>query len=109
MSGSLPGEYFDALYATATDRWGFASRWYEQRSVCAWCSTRRHWGPATSMLAVTQLRAQGHQVRDEDAALLPPLKAKHLNVPGRYAITASQPSDGLRPLRDAADAEDLVD
>jgi hypothetical protein len=49
---------------------------------------------------VAQLRAQGHPVRDEDAARLSPLKAKHLNVLGRYAITASQPGEGLRPLRD---------
>ncbi len=52
--------------------------------------------------AVTQLRAQGHHVRDEDAARLSPLKTKHLNVLGRYAITASQPGEGLRPLRDPA-------
>ncbi|MEO7195630.1 MAG: Tn3 family transposase [Pseudonocardiaceae bacterium] len=52
--------------------------------------------------AVTQLRAQGHHVRDEDAARLSPLKTKHLNVLGRYAITASQPGEGLRLLRDPA-------
>jgi hypothetical protein len=50
--------------------------------------------------AVAQLRAQGHQVRDEDAARLSPLKTTHLNVLGRYAIIASQPGKGLRPLRD---------
>jgi TnpA family transposase len=60
--------------------------------------------------AVTQLRAQGHHVRDEDAARLSPLKTKHLNVLGRYAITASQPGEGLRPLRDpAATDEDMDD
>jgi TnpA family transposase len=47
--------------------------------------------------AVAQLRAQGHQVRDDDAARLSPLKATHLNVLGRYAIIASQPGEGLRP------------
>jgi hypothetical protein len=56
--------------------------------------------------AVRKLRAEGHLVRDEDAARLSPLKTKHLNVLGRYAITASQPSDGLRPLRDPTDSED---
>ena len=56
--------------------------------------------------AVAQLRAQGHHFRDADAARLSPLKTKHLNVLGRYAIIASQPSDGLRPLRDPAIAED---
>jgi TnpA family transposase len=56
--------------------------------------------------ALTQLRAQGHQIRDEDAARLSPLKTKRLNVLGRYAITASQPVEGLRPLRDPARADD---
>ena len=56
--------------------------------------------------AITQLRAQGHHVRDEDAARLSPLKTKHLNVLGRYAITASQPGEGLRPLRDPAATDD---
>jgi hypothetical protein len=28
---SLPPAYFDALYASAEDPWGFTSRWYEQR------------------------------------------------------------------------------
>lgn len=36
MSGSLPAGYFDALYATTTDPWGFATRWYEHRKyACA--------------------------------------------------------------------------
>ena len=59
--------------------------------------------------AVTQLRAQGHHVRDEDAARLSPLKTKHLNVLGRYAITASQPGEGLRPLRDPAATDEDED
>jgi len=28
---SLPGDYFDRMYADAADPWGFGSRWYEQR------------------------------------------------------------------------------
>lgn len=31
MSGSLPPEYFTAMYEAAPDPWGFAERWYEQR------------------------------------------------------------------------------
>lgn len=56
--------------------------------------------------AITQLRADGHDIRDEDAARLSPLEAKHLNCLGRYALTASQPGEGLRPLRDPAADED---
>jgi hypothetical protein len=41
-------------------------------------------------------------VRDEEAARLSPLKAKKVNVLGRYAIVASQPAEGLRPLLNPA-------
>ncbi|MDX3225446.1 Tn3 family transposase [Streptomyces sp. ME19-01-6] len=58
--------------------------------------------------AVAQLRAEGHEIRDEDVARLSPLKHRSLNVLGRYSFTASQPVDGLRPLRDP-DAVDLDD
>lgn len=58
--------------------------------------------------AVAQLRAEGHDIKDEDIARLSPLKHKNLNVLGRYNFTASQPGDGLRPLRDP-DAPDLDD
>ncbi|MEU9428685.1 Tn3 family transposase [Streptomyces sp. NPDC048342] len=58
--------------------------------------------------AVAQLRAEGHDIKDEDVARLSPLKHKNLNVLGRYNFTASQPVDGLRPLRDP-DAPDLDD
>nr|WP_281288173.1 Tn3 family transposase [Streptomyces cyaneus] len=58
--------------------------------------------------AVAQLRAEGHEIRDEDVARLLPLKHKNLNVLGRYNFTASQPVSGLRPLRDP-DAVDLDD
>jgi SAM-dependent methyltransferase len=28
---SLPGEYFDQMYAASNDPWGFTDRWYERR------------------------------------------------------------------------------
>ncbi|MFC8277113.1 Tn3 family transposase [Streptomyces sp. NPDC057271] len=58
--------------------------------------------------AVAQLRAEGHEIRDEDIARLSPLKHKNLNVLGRYSFTASVPAGGLRPLRDP-DAPGLDD
>ncbi|WP_267242265.1 Tn3 family transposase [Streptomyces sp. PR69] len=58
--------------------------------------------------AVAQLRAEGHEIKDEDVARLSPLKHRNLNVLGRYSFTASQPVDGLRPLRDP-DSVDLDD
>ncbi|MGW5214808.1 transposase [Streptomyces sp. NPDC004051] len=56
--------------------------------------------------AVAQLRAEGHEIRDEDVARLSPLKHKNLNVLGRYSFTASTPAGGgLRPLRDPETVE----
>lgn len=56
--------------------------------------------------AVTQLRAEGHEIRDEDLARLSPLKHKNLNLLGRYSFTASTRAVGcLRPLRDPDSAE----
>ncbi|MEV4166430.1 Tn3 family transposase [Nonomuraea dietziae] len=63
---------------------------------------------------VTHLRAhppKDREVLDEDVARLSPLSQRHINLLGRYSFAASQPREGLRPLRDPAarDAEeDLV-
>ncbi|MEU6593204.1 Tn3 family transposase, partial [Streptomyces sp. NPDC046881] len=48
--------------------------------------------------AVAQLRAEGHEIRDEDIARLSPLKHRNLNVPGRYGFTASTPAGGALRL-----------
>jgi hypothetical protein len=50
--------------------------------------------------AVVQLKAGGHEIREEDIARLSPLKHRNLNLLGRYSFTASAPG-ALRPLRDA--------
>ena len=42
---------------------------------------------------------------DEDVARLSPLKHANLNCLGRYSFRASQPGEGLRPLRDPDTAE----
>jgi hypothetical protein len=57
--------------------------------------------------AVAQLRAEGHDIEDEDVARLSPLRDRHINVLGRYRfnIQASGPGQGLGPLR-APDAPD---
>lgn len=65
--------------------------------------------------AITELRASGHEVRDEDAARLSPFGRHHINLLGRYSFLL--PGDlrgglrgGLRALRDPstvdADEED---
>lgn len=59
------------------------------------------WTPRYIDAAVAQLRAEDHEIRDEDIARLSPLKHKNLNMLGRYSFTASTPAGGsLRPLRD---------
>jgi TnpA family transposase len=61
------------------------------------------WNTRYQDAAVTHLREnppKDRQVLDEDVARLSPLGHRHLNVHGRYSFTASQPSKGLRPLRD---------
>ncbi|MCX4593745.1 hypothetical protein OG819_29540 [Streptomyces sp. NBC_01549] len=59
-------------------------------------------------LHAERVRAEGHDIKDEDVARLPPLKHGNVNCLGRYRFTASQPVDRLRPLR-APDAVDLDD
>ena len=51
--------------------------------------------------AVVQLRTEGHEIPDENAARLSLLKYKNLNLLGCYSITATQPDGGtMRPLSD---------
>ncbi|WTR04605.1 transposase [Streptomyces sp. NBC_00145] len=58
--------------------------------------------------AVAQLRAEGHDIKDEDVARLSPLEDRHINFLGRYLfnIKANGPSQGLRLFRDP-DAGDV--
>jgi len=58
------------------------------------------WNTRYTDAAVAALRSSGHPVTDEDAARLPPLGDKHVNMLGRYSFTAPPPGTGLRPLRD---------
>jgi Tn3 transposase DDE domain len=52
--------------------------------------------------AVSQLRAEGHVILDEDVARLSPLGSRHINMLGRYAFTIPDivARGELRPLRD---------
>lgn len=52
--------------------------------------------------AVARLRAEGHDIKDEDVARLSPLKDRHINFLGRclFNIEAGGPGQGLRPFRD---------
>lgn len=55
--------------------------------------------------AITQLRADGFDVRDEDVARLSPFVRHHVNMFGRYSFQLPELPGGLRPLRDP-DADD---
>jgi hypothetical protein len=53
-------------------------------------------------VAVAQLQAEGHEIREEDITRFSPLKHRNLNLLGRYSFTASTPAAvALRPLSDA--------
>lgn len=60
--------------------------------------------------ALDQLRAQGYEVRDEDAARLSPFRRQHINLLGRYSfLLPAELAGGLRPLRDPAAVDDEED
>lgn len=56
--------------------------------------------------AVTQLRADGFKVQDEDVARLSPFVRHHVNMLGRYSFQLPDLPGGLRPLRDKSTAAD---
>jgi hypothetical protein len=66
------------------------------------------WNTRSLDAAVARLRAEGHDIKEEDAARLSPLKDRHISFLGRYLfnITASGPGQGLRPFRDPAAEDD---
>jgi TnpA family transposase len=66
------------------------------------------WNTIYMDAALDQLRASGHDVRDEDVARLSPLGFDHINMLGRYAFTLPETvaRGELRSLRDPATASD---
>ena len=65
------------------------------------------WNTIYMDAALTQLRAEGYSVRDEDVARLSPLIHEHINMLGRYSFVVPEPvvRGELRPLRTSADDE----
>ena len=65
------------------------------------------WNTLYMDVALTQLRAEGHGVRDEDVARLSPLGFEHIIMLGRYAFTVPEPlaRGELRPLRNPLSAD----
>lgn len=58
------------------------------------------WNTIYMQAALDHLRAEGVEVRPEDAARLSPLQHKHINVLGRYSFALAEliAKGGLRPL-----------
>ena len=56
--------------------------------------------------AITELRAGGYEVRDEDAARRSPFVRHHINMLGRYSFLTPELAGALRPLRDPSEPED---
>jgi Tn3 transposase DDE domain-containing protein len=63
------------------------------------------WNTIYMDAALTQLRAEGYSVRDEQVARLSPLIHEHINMLGRYSFVVPEPvvRGELRPLRTPAD------
>jgi TnpA family transposase len=66
------------------------------------------WNTIYMDAALSQLRADGYDVREEDVARLSPLGFDHINMLGRYAFTLPETvaRGELRPLRDPRIADD---
>lgn len=56
--------------------------------------------------ALTKLRGDGFEVRDEDVARLSPFVRHHINMLGRYFFQLPDLPGGMRPLRDKDTADD---
>ncbi|CCK32828.1 hypothetical protein BN159_8450 [Streptomyces davaonensis JCM 4913] len=56
--------------------------------------------------ALTQLCADGFDVRDEDVARLSPFVRHHINMLGRYSFQLPELPGGMRPLRHPDAGED---
>jgi TnpA family transposase len=68
------------------------------------------WNTRYMDAALNQLRSEGVEVKDEDAARLSPLGDKHINVQGRYhfTITDAVLKGELRPLHNPDETELLL-
>jgi len=96
---SRPGTCATPSAAPSTRRTG--TGWRISSARLAWVlNAVMLWTTRYIEAAVAQLRAAGHEIRNEDVARLSPLKHRDLNLLGRYGFTASVPREGLRPLRD---------
>jgi TnpA family transposase len=63
------------------------------------------WNTIYMDAALTQLRLEGHEVREADVARLSPLSHEHINLLGRYSFVVPESviRGELRPLRTPAD------
>lgn len=66
------------------------------------------WNTRYQQAALDRLRAEGHDVRDEDVARLSPLGSEHVGMLGRYhfELPRGVARGALRPLRDPDASED---
>lgn len=92
-----------------SERVAFGDKWrFSRRYLAPGAASKRIalWNTRYLDAAVTELRSQGKQVRDEDIARLSPLGHAHLNELGRYSFSTANTPRILRPFRDpTADAE----
>lgn len=65
------------------------------------------WNTIYTEAALSQLRAEGYPVKDEDVVRLSPLLHEHINMLGHYSFSVPEAvaKGELRPLRDPADSD----
>ena len=68
------------------------------------------WNTRYMDAALTHLRSDGVEVKDEDVARMSPLGDTHINVQGRYHFTIIDAvlKGELRPLRHPDEMEELI-
>jgi SAM-dependent methyltransferase len=101
---SLPGSYFDAMYAAADDPWSMRSRWYEQRkyAVTAAVLPRRRYGDGLEvgcsvgeLTAVLAPRCDRLTAWDVSAAAVERARARTAGLPGVRVEQRAMPADPL--------------
>ena len=103
---SLPGSYFDDLYAAADDPWSLRSRWYEQRKYALTTAVlpRRRYAEAVEvgcsvgeLTAALAQRCDRLTAWDVSAAAVEQTRRRTAELPGIRVEQRALPADPLPP------------
>jgi len=103
---SLPGSYFDDLYAASDDPWSLRSRWYEQRKYALSTAVlpRRRYAEAVEvgcsvgeLTAALAQRCDRLTAWDVSAAAVERTRSRTADLPGVRVEQRALPADPLPP------------